>query len=328
MPSLGFLRKQPELGGLLNRIMSKTVLITGATGFIGTALVERLSKSKIKIIAVYRRSKKSKRIIKSNRITYLKLDLNKKSDLKKIKSKIDIVVHLASKVFEANKKRPLEDFLNDSVSSTYNLLEFCKQRKIKRIIYLSTKYVYGQPEKQAVDENIFSLPSGRFFSYGMSKLIGEYLCRRYGHDYGLKVTILRLSPVFGPGQGSSFLIPRLIKKAQNGEEIELYGNGMNIMDYLYIDDCLQAISLSLKRSCEGVYNIGYGRPLTLKAIINEITRRFSNHKSVSVRYLPKQSSNNEKSFVMNISKARKKLGFNPAHTFKQGLRRLKTELSK
>lgn len=300
-----------------------TLLLTGASGFIGQALLRNLSNSNFDIIALYRTKKNyEKRKINSSNITYLNLDLTNKNDFKKINRKVNIVIHLAAQVFKPAKKNLFGDFLNSNVLGTYNLLEFCKDKDVKKIIYMSSKYVYGEPELEKVDETYPSQPCGTFFYYGLSKLICEYLCRRYSHDFGIKSLIFRLSPIFGEEQGDQHLIPRLIKKIKNNQKIILYGTGSNIMEYLYVNDCVGIIMKSLDTHHDGIYNIGPGKALTLKEIVDKILKVYSNNQPTIVYYEPKQN-HSEKGFILNVKKAEKELEFKTIYTFEDGLNKFK-----
>lgn len=301
---------------------TKRVLVTGATGFIGKALLRRLAKGNFDIIACYRTKKTyEKNKISSSNITYFNLDLTNRDDFKKITQRVDVVIHLAAQVFKSDTENLFEDFLNNNVLGTYNLLEFCKGKNVGRIIYISSKYVYGEPEIEKVDETYPAQPSGTFFYYGMGKLMCEHLCIRHSHDFDIKLIILRLSPVFGEEQREWYLIPRLIKKVRNKQNLVLYGDGSNVMEYLYVDDCVEAIIKSLDTPHDGIYNIGPGESLTFRGVIDSILKVYSPDQSITVHYDSGQKPG-EKGFILDIRRAEEKLGFKPAYTFEDGLRKV------
>ncbi len=324
MLSRGFLRKSVINGRLGIDIMANTVLITGAAGFIGSALAQSLCGSRLKVIATYRRKSLGNKKIKNNNLTFIRLDLTHKNDFRVIPKKVDTVVHLASLTFRVHREDSFRGFFKNNVLGTCNLLEFCKERQVKRIIYISTKFVYGIPMTKKVDERYLAQPGGRFFYYALSKLFGEYLCQRYSRNFGIESVIFRVAPVFGPGQPDSFLIPRLIKKVRNNEGITLYNNGDSIMEYLYLDDCVKIIGDALKNNCSGVYNIGSGRSLSLEEIIGQIIKVFSANRPVKVNFEQKPNCIAEKGFILNINKAKEELGFRPVYNFKDGLKKIKT----
>lgn len=299
---------------------NRTVLITGASGFIGQALLKRLLRQRLRIIAGYRSQKIQQQSQKNKgegKVAYLKLDLTKKGDFKKIVQKVDIVVHAGAQTFSHgfDKENSLEDLLNN-ILGTYNLLEFCREKDVKRIIYLSSKYIYGEPRRKKVDETHPAQPAGRF--YGMGKLAGEHLCKRYSQDFGIKFLIFRLSSVFGKGQKGHFLIPRLIQKVGNNQQIRLYGDGTNIMEYLYIDDCVEIIAQTLDSHYEGIYNIGPGKALTLKELVGKILKVYSNSRPLPVHYEPRQNGP-KGGFILDIEKAAGELRYKPSYNFEQGL---------
>jgi nucleoside-diphosphate-sugar epimerase len=300
----------------------RSILVTGATGFIGRSLLKKLAQGSYDIIACYRTPKTyEKNKIDSDNINYFNLDLTNKRDFEKITQSVDTVVHLASQVFRSGGENSFEGFISNNVLGTHNLLEFCQRKNVRRIIYLSSKYVYGEPEIDKVDETYPARPCGTFFNYGMSKLICEHLCIRYCHDYHIESVILRLSPVYGEEQGEWCLLPRLVNQVRDKQSLTLYGDGANIMEYLYIDDGVAAIMSALDTPHQGIYNIGPGKSLTFKELVDQIVKAYSPDQAINVRYEPQQKPS-EKGFILDISQAEAKLGFKPKYTFKNGLVKL------
>lgn len=304
--------------------MKKKIMITGSTGFIGRALLSALRKTSFDVTACYRTPRPFVKKFKSPNISFVRLDLTRRNDFKKIKNRIDSVIHLASHVHRSDRDDSFEMHFNNNVCGTLNLLEFCRERKVKKLIYVSTKYVYGRPNRKNVDEKYPALPLGEFYNYGATKLICEQLCKRYAEKFGIKILLIRLSSVFGPDQEDNFLIPRLIEKVKNDNQVVLYGDGLNIMEYLFIDDCVGFLLKALRNNYQGLYNIGSGVPLRFKNIAKEIVRIFSDGKNFKLRFKPiVRTEPVENNFALNINKAKKEIGFRPRYSFEAGLKQIK-----
>ncbi|HSB57693.1 MAG TPA: NAD-dependent epimerase/dehydratase family protein [Nitrosopumilaceae archaeon] len=281
------------------------ILVTGYDGFIGTHLVEDLSK-RYHIIGL------SKEKSKVNGIKQIKKDIrNLRSD--QVPNNISYIIHLAAITdviyCESN---PAESF-DVNVKGTKNILEIARKMDSK-IIYLSTSHVYGIPKKLPIREDHSRNPTS---IYSATKLASEILCESYSKSYGLDVTIIRPFSVYGPNSPSHLVTSRIITQLLTKNILSI-GNLKPKRDFIYIDDLVSSIEIILKRASSfNVYNVGTGRSysiLELCKILKKISRRnlpIKSEKSISRK-------NEIIKIVSNSSKIRK-LGWKPKVGIKEGL---------
>ena len=270
------------------------ILVTGASGFIGSHLMNYLSRN-------YRihglsRSKKSQNIFQISLSDKQKLAKHMK------KNKYDVVVHLEASLEES---APLDMFIKNCVS-TANILECCAETNVTKVIFSSSQLVYGKSEYLPIDEDH---PKNPISNYALSKLICEKICKMYHNTYGLPIQILRLSSVYGPGQSPKYIIPTMMINSINNKDIKIhhYKNGLQLMDFVHVKDVCKAISLACKsKSKFGIYNIASGKPLTANDIADKISQIIQIHKiSTSID----REANH---LFYDISNAERELGFKPS----------------
>ncbi|GBD99333.1 UDP-glucose 4-epimerase [bacterium BMS3Abin07] len=290
------------------------ILVTGATGFVGKALIPELIRRGYDLAVLI--NHKIAPDDWKDKVTILKADISKKEEVFYIKDyPFDKIIHLAAYIPLKDEIREFEDCLNVNVIGTNNLLEFAAIRKIQRFIYSSSAIVYGiSKEPKIVKEENSAFP---ITHYGMSKLLGEMLCERYRKVFGIKAVSLRYSYVYGAGMPEHFIFGKFLRKAISGEDIQIYGTGIGVRDFICVKDIVSAIILALESNVVGTFNIGTGIATSLSGLA-EIIINITNSKSKIIFY--NDEKEDESQPILNILKAEKKLGFQPVYNLENGIR--------
>lgn len=252
-----------EYHDLFDVLESKAILVTGATGLIGKALVYTLlyNTKTTKIIALVRNAEKANEIFGDSayrdRISFLVSDIEKAVA---ISEKIDYIVHAASQTSsKAFVSIPVE-IINVSVKGTQNILELAKQKSVQGVVYLSSMEVYGTPEsdsKISEDHSTNIKTTDVRSSYSESKRMCETLCTAYASEYGVPVKILRLTQTFGPGveYNDGRVFADFARCAIENRNIVLHTKGETRRNYLYTADAVSAILTVLIKGVNGnAYN--------------------------------------------------------------------------
>jgi UDP-glucose 4-epimerase len=284
-----------------NKLKNKKVLVTGGLGFIGSNLCNMLIKNGANLTIIDNKLPKSgynifnfnKIKTKSKIYTYNFANFKK---LKKIYSNQEYIFHLAGhNSHYGSMQYPFKD-INENFLNFFKLLEFMKNNKIKsKIIFASTRQVYGNQNIPPVDEEGKTKPLD---INGVSKLAAEQLLEIYGKNYDFNYTILRLTNIYGPRMrikdSHQSFIGGWIGNIIRNEKIKIYDKGQQIRDFVYIDDCVNALILaSLKKSTSNkIYNIGSDKFISLDNIAKLIEKEcIKNNLSLKKEYIkfPKNS---------------------------------------
>ncbi|MCT7468652.1 NAD-dependent epimerase/dehydratase family protein [Aliarcobacter cryaerophilus] len=277
--------------------LKKNILITGSNGFIGSTLKNIL---KYNIIEVSR----------DNGYDILNL-----SSLLEIDLDIDTVIHLAAKTFVPDSFENPYDFYKFNIDSTINIAEFCKIKKVKKLIYFNT-YMYGSPNYLPIDENHqlkFQSP------YHRSKYISEEILLNYFKQIETKVVSLRLFNVYGRNQSNNFLIPTIINKLSK-DILEL--NDLSPKrDYIYIKDICSLVNKIIRlpeyQLITDFYNVGYGKSYSVKEIVEYIIK--IKRKKIKVIDKNIQRENEVMDCFANINKVKSTFNWNPRYSLQKGL---------
>jgi len=277
--------------------MNKNVLVTGSEGFIGSILVARLKGEGYTV---------NNWDEKDGDISITPIDLQN----------IDHVFHLAAQTFVPKSWDEPYSFYKSNTLGTVNVLEFCKTNKIS-LTFISA-YVYGAPNTLPISESHELKPAN---PYMHSKILAESVCKFYSDNFDVKVNIIRPFNIYGPGQSNRFLIPEIILQTlSNSEEIKVH-DLIPKRDFVYIDDLLDAILLSM--NSEGnfnVFNVGSGESYSVKEIIDLIQKIANTNKAVvsndNVR------KNEIPDVIADISFAKEKLNWSPKFNLAEGLKKL------
>ncbi len=280
------------------------ILITGHNGFLGSHLITKLS-SKYEIVGI----SKEKSI---NKIPQIQTDITKIS-YENIPKDVQCVIHLAAISDVDYCQHNPEESTEVNVMGTQKMLEI--SRKLNSpFLFLSSSHVYGIPQKLPITEEHPKNPTS---IYGDNKLAAEELCHTYSQLHGLDTIILRLFSVYGPNSPTHLVTNRIISQLISSNKIEL-GNLHTKRDFIYVDDVVRAIEISLKNMNKfNVFNVGSEKSHSILEICNmlkEITGQNFEIKSIK----SKKRQNDIPEIVSDSSKL-KHFGWTPKTTLKEGL---------
>lgn len=291
------------------------VLVTGGAGQIGAQLIKKLANNGNNIFILDMNIRQDISIVKlPNKIEYLECDLRKENDLEKIRNKlrdINYVFHLAALV--SNSKDILKDgeeIINSNVKAMINLLKYIGS--VRGFCFSSSMMIYGFPKRLLISEEHRTDPIN---IYGASKLAAEKYLSIFSRQTGIPCQILRISSVYGSGKIGPRAIPTFIQAVLNNKSPVIYGDGTVTRDYVYIDDVVDACILAMKKCVGGVYNIGSGKGYSVKDIASTIIRIVEKDLQVEFR----ESSQNPLNVILDISKAKRELGYSPKVGIEEGL---------
>jgi len=244
-------------------------LVTGAAGFIGSTLTDRLLADGVRVTGVdaftdyYDVSLKRRNIaaaLAHQGFDLLELDLGT-ADLAPL-PEVDVVFHNAAQPgVRASWGREFAAYTQHNVLATQRLLERYKRSKLERIIYASSSSIYGDAESYPTSEAMLPRP---FSPYGVTKLAGEHLALLYGRNFGLPVAALRYFTVYGPRQRPDMAFHRFCRSMLANEPITVYGDGLQSRDFTFVADAVEANVRAWKRAApQGVYNVGGGSQVTV-----------------------------------------------------------------
>jgi len=293
------------------------ILVTGATGFIGSHLCEELVKKKYNVFGLssLNNFQNIKSLLRQKKIHLLRGDIRNLNFLKKIikKHQIKTIFHLAAVLPGKNDLDNPFLLFEVNAKGTLNLLNAAYLTGVKKFIYASSSSVYSEPAQYLpVDENHPTRPST---IYGISKLEGELYCNSYSK--AMNITILRYCGAYGKGQDSHYATYRFINQALNNEPITIYGDGRQTSDFTYINDIVQGTILAMEKNKPGIYNISSGKETSIIDLAQKIIK-LTDSKSKII--LSKKNTNRPFRFFLDISKAHKLLGYSPL-SLKEGLSR-------
>lgn len=297
----------------------QSVLITGGAGFIGSHLAEALSARGFNVVIVDNLSTGSLQNLHQvfGNIQFFHCDILDDGFFDIIRNHhYDFIIHLAANSYvPPSVKNPRFDF-DVNLLGSFMLMDFLrKQPKDVKIIYASSAAVYGDPSENPISENTNLAPIS---PYGVSKLAAERYFYVFSKLYGLRTTILRFFSVYGPRQKKQLIYDMMVKMKHNPQQIEVFGDGTQTRDLLYVDDLVKVICLVMEKSSfQGdVINVGSGVGYPIIEIIQQIAQALNvkpiYHFTGNVR--PGDPLN----WVADINKLRN-IGFEPTFSLEKGI---------
>ncbi len=323
-----------------------TILITGGAGFIGSNFIPYYLEShqKVEIVNIdkltYAANPSNLKGAENNkRYAFIKGDICDRNLVESLFAKYDFngVIHFAAESHVDNSIEAPMEFINTNILGTFNLIDVAKNYwmetsggpkenyKNSRFHHISTDEVYGT----LGDEGLFTeqTPYAPNSPYSASKASSDFIVRSYFHTYGVNVVTTNCSNNYGPNQHDEKLIPTIIRKALLQEDIPIYGNGMNIRDWLYVKDHCLGIDLAFNRGVAGEnYNIGGENERSNLHVANMICEILDELRPKSISYknqisFVKDRPGHDYRYAINAAKIESELGWKAQENFESGIRK-------
>lgn len=306
----------------------KTVLITGAAGFIGSTLADRLLERGDRVIAVdefneyYDPRIKRRNIaaaLHNDAYTLHVVDICEFDALREVfeKNEPDVVVHLAARAGVRPSLRDPNLYHRVNVIGSQHVLDLCRAHVKSHLVFASSSSVYGGLTEVPFHEG---LPVDKPISpYAATKRMNELQSHVYHHVYGLKVSLLRFFTVYGPRQRPDMAIHKFTKLIEQGQPVPMFGDGKTERDYTYIDDCIDGVAACIDRPFDyEIFNLGESHTTRLRDLIAMIGRAVG--REPVINRLPDQPGDVPITYA-DVNKARRLLNYNPRYDMEEGIAR-------
>ena len=320
------------------------LLITGGAGFIGSNVIHQIIDQpevqrlvNLDCLTYAGHLINLEQVSRNPKYVFEKVDLRDKENVRAVVEKhaITQVMHLAAESHVDRSITGPDAFIHTNVVGTFHLLEACRACWLEksrsapgqapRFLHVSTDEVYGSlgPTGHFTEATPYAPNS----PYSASKASSDLLVRAYHHTYGLPAVITNCSNNYGPYQFPEKLIPVVIQSVLERKPVPVYGDGMNVRDWLYVRDHAQALWLVLRQGNPGeTYNIGgHNEWANLRIVelicdlIDEMAPRLGGNSRRLIQFV-KDRPGHDRRYAIDATKIQKELGWTPAHNFQQGIR--------
>ncbi len=305
------------------------ILVTGGAGFIGSHLVDALlSDGNYKVTCIDSfddfydpriKRENISRHLENEQYRLIEADIrNTDYLLSKLEEKIDVIVHLAAKAGVRESIRKPVLFQEINVAGLQSILEIARIKGTKQFVFGSSSSVYGiNPNYPWSESDSNLLPVS---PYAASKIAGEWLCRTYQHMHGIRFVALRFFTVFGPRQRPDLAINNFTQKIITGKPIDFFGDGNTLRDYTYVADIVSGIMAAMQydKTMFEIVNLGNNHPVSLSEMVATLETVLN--KKAIFNKLPMQEGD-VPSTCADITKAQEILGYHPATSFEDGIKK-------
>ena len=301
------------------------IIITGGAGFIGSHLTKSLLNEGYEVLVIdnfdpfYDEKIKRSNLVEcfeNSKFSLIEMDICNKEGIQSISFQPDAIYHLAAKAgVRPSIINPL-DYIKTNIEGTLNMLEFARNKNVKKFIFASSSSVYGINQNIPWEESDYELQP--ISPYAQTKISAEFLGYTYSKLYNIDFTALRFFTVYGPGQRPDLAIHKFFKLIDEGKPIQMYGKGNTKRDYTFISDVIFGLNACIKKDLPGfqVFNLGNNQTISLQELINKIEN------ICQVKALIKYEEEKPGDVPLtcaNIKKAKTVLGYNPKVDFEEGL---------
>jgi UDP-glucose 4-epimerase len=296
--------------------MREKIMVVGGAGFIGSHLVERLVQEGHPVSVVDDLSMGCRENVhQSARFYHLKAESEAMRDILEQEAPEILFFLAANSNVPLSVRDPLFDF--NSLACALNVMERCRHARVKRFVFTSSGFIYGNKAQRPISEDE---PFQPISPYAISKQAIEYYLAFYRNVYGLSYIVLRLATVYGPRQVTGALSDYITRLAA-GEQAEFFGDGSKTRDYVYVDDVIDALfkSMNLPAMETPVFNIGSGREITLREVYRRIAALLGRTPEPILR---PDRPGELYGYSLSNTKALEILGWEPRTGFTEGLKKI------
>jgi dTDP-glucose 4,6-dehydratase len=304
----------------------KTILVTGGCGFIGSNFIHYILAQypdcriiNLDILTYCGNLDNLCEVADRPTVTFVKGDIADRETVRRILNDegVDSIVNFAA---ESHVDRSIEDpnlFLRTNVLGTQVLLDEARKAAVTRFVQISTDEVYGSLGPSGVFTEDTPLKPNS--PYAASKAAADLMVRAYIETYGIDAVITRCSNNYGRYQFPEKLIPLMISNALEGRELPVYGDGLNVRDWIYVEDHCRAIDVILHQGVKGeIYNIGGASERANLEVVKTILTTLGKPETL-IRFV-KDRPGHDRRYAMDFSKLKNELGWQPRFTFERGMR--------
>ncbi|HET6279380.1 MAG TPA: dTDP-glucose 4,6-dehydratase [Polyangia bacterium] len=301
------------------------LLITGGAGFIGScyARLARARRPAHLLVNVdsltYAGNLENLKTLEGDRgHVFVRADIRDKDKIVQLltQHRIEAVINFAAESHVDRSILSAEPFLDTNVTGTLRLLEAARTAGVRRFVQVSTDEVYGSLGPTGAFEE--TTPVAPRSPYSASKAAADHLVMAFHHTHGVDTVITRCSNNYGPYQFPEKLIPLMILNAFEGKPLPVYGDGLQVRDWIHVEDHSEAIDAALLAGRSGeVYNIGAENERPNMDVVRAILAHTGRDQSL-IRHVPDRPGHDRR-YAMNASKARRELDWTPRHNFDAGL---------
>ena len=297
----------------------RRVLVTGGAGFVGGAVAARLVQLGARVTVLDDLFTGQRETVPPE-ATFVEGSVTDEGLVRELVADAAIVFHLAARNIIASTANPRDDYTTN-IGGTLNVLLAARETRPERIVYTSSTSIYGNPRSIPIneDDGIVLLSP-----YAVSKLAGEHYCLAFYESYGVAVSCVRYSNIYGPGQRPDNpycgVVSKFLAAAYAGQPLSIHGDGEQTRDFTYIDDAVDATLLAaVQPRAEGdVFNVGTGIETSINQLAVVVAR--ATDQPVSIVNIDRRDIDNIRRRVVNIEKARRMLRWSPQTTLERGMR--------
>ena len=307
----------------LKAYSGKKVLVTGGAGFIGSHLVEKLLElgARATVIDTMLCGNKIAHLQDNANLAIHRVDVRDREAIAPLFEGQEYVFHLAAVVgVEETQDEPVH-LLDVEIGGTAEVIRQSAKNRIKRFIFASSSEVYGDSDSPMVEEGPFNPKS----TYALCKLIGEHYCRAYYKKYGLEFTALRYFNSYGPRQDERFVLSRFIKRALNGQDLIVYGDGKQTRDFTYVSDSVHMSLLAgiMDSGINRIFNFGTGRAVSINTLAGLVLDKLNLTGKIKVTHVDYDERRSREIEVFNrlanVDLAERSLEYRPTIDLETGI---------
>jgi UDP-glucose 4-epimerase len=297
---------------------NRAILVTGGAGFVGGAVVRRLVGAGAHVTVLDDLFTGLEQTV-PDAARFVAGSVTDEALVRTLVGEAELVFHMAARNIIASTKNPRDDYATN-IGGTLNVLMAALETRPRRVVYTGSTSVYGNPRSIPINEDDAIVPLS---PYAVSKLAGEHYCQAFAESYGVPISIVRYSNVYGEGQRPDNpycgVVSKFFAAAYEGEPLSIHGDGQQTRDFTYVSDAVDATLLAavVARAEGEVFNVGTG----IETSIDELARRIgaaAGHEIV-IEHIDRRDIDNIRRRVVNIEKARRMLRWAPQVTLERGL---------